>query len=481
MRTAVVLGLFCSLAARGQLSPEEEEGRQIYMTGRTSGSDRILARIGDDTGEGTPAAGLQCTSCHGADGRGRPEGGAEPSDVRWLALSRPTTSAAPRARPAYSDELLFRAVTRGLDSAGNALDPVMPRYQMSRASAAFLTAYLKTLGVKSDPGVTAAAVRVGILLPPGGTGSTLGPTVRAVLSAFFNEANRNGGIFGRNLEPRFLEVPAEPGRRPDAIQAFISDAQPFALVASFLAGTDDTSPTFWQDLHVPVAGALSHASHTADGRNRYVFYLDGGLDGQVKALMEMAVKNWLASKPDFAVVSSPENQSRADAVVDSLRAIGWTNANAVASANSLEAQVLLVLNGVSELSGPGGKVVLVPGSLLNPGLMRRGTATGGRLFTAFPMLPSDATADGLAEYKRLADTYHLDPGLEAAQFAAIASAKLFTEALTRAGRDLTRERFIDIMQNIQDFQTGFAPPISFGATRREGLQSHVLEIDGKAE
>ncbi len=376
----------------------------------------------------------------------------------------------------------MRAVTGGLDSAGNNLDPVMPRYQMSRESAGFLLAYLKTLGVRQDPGVTSAEVRVGVLLPPAGPGSALGSTVRAVLTAWFDETNRHGGIFGRHIEPRFLELPTEPGERPAAIRAFVKEQEVFALVASFLAGTDDSPPSFWQDLQVPVAGALSHALHTQDARNRYVFYLDGGLEGQVKALMEMAVKNWSASKPGFAVVYSPENQDRANAVVDGLRAIGWTNAAAFATGKTaLGAGVVLVLGPVSFDPGSRERVVLVPGSLLSPELMKPGAAASGRIFTAFPMLPSDATAEGLAEYKHLADAYHLDPALQAVQFSAIASAKLFIEVLTRAGRDLTREHVIEILQNIQGFQTEFAPPLSFGVTRREGLQSHVLEINGQTK
>jgi ABC-type branched-subunit amino acid transport system substrate-binding protein len=300
-----------------------------------------------------------------------------------------------------------------------------------------------------------------------------------VLTAWFDETNRHGGIFGRRIEPRFLELPAEPDRRPEAIRAFVKDQEVFALVASFLAGTDDVSASFWQDLQVPVAGALSHALHTGDARNRYVFYLDGGLDGQVKALVDLAMKNWSASKPDFGAVYSPENQDRANTVVEGLRAIGWTNAAAFASGKTtVGTGIVLVLGAVSFDSGPGKRILLVPGSLLSPELMKPGAVAGGRLFTAFPMVPSDATAEGLAEYKHLADTYHLDPGLQALQFSAITSAKLFIEALTRAGRDLTRERVIEILQNIQGFQTGFAPPLSFGVTRREGLQAHVLEING---
>lgn len=49
---------------------------------------------------------------------------------------------------------------------------------------------------------------------------------------------------------------------------------------------------------------------------------------------------------------------------------------------------------------------------------------------------------------------------------------MLVEALKRAGRDLTREKFITPMKTIKDFQTDFYPgPISFSPTNHIGNNS----------
>jgi len=47
--------------------------------------------------------------------------------------------------PPYTDALIMRAITQGLDPAGEPLDWTMPRWQMSEADLTDLLAYLKTL------------------------------------------------------------------------------------------------------------------------------------------------------------------------------------------------------------------------------------------------------------------------------------------------------------------------------------------------
>jgi branched-chain amino acid transport system substrate-binding protein len=58
-----------------------------------------------------------------------------------------------------------------------------------------------------------------------------------------------------------------------------------------------------------------------------------------------------------------------------------------------------------------------------------------------------------------------------------AGAMAFTEALKRAGRDLTREKFIASLETLRNFETGFTLPTTFTPTDHEGNKaSRVLEI-----
>lgn len=75
------------------------------------------------------------------------KGEAIPSDIRYEALATEAhrEGEGTREHPPYTDALLKRAVTQGIDPAGNPLDWTMPRWRMTREDLDDLVAFLKTL------------------------------------------------------------------------------------------------------------------------------------------------------------------------------------------------------------------------------------------------------------------------------------------------------------------------------------------------
>jgi branched-chain amino acid transport system substrate-binding protein len=50
--------------------------------------------------------------------------------------------------------------------------------------------------------------------------------------------------------------------------------------------------------------------------------------------------------------------------------------------------------------------------------------------------------------------------------------------LKRAGRDLTRTKYIQALESIKDFKTPWMPPVSFSETQHEGiLQERFVKYD----
>jgi mono/diheme cytochrome c family protein len=68
-----------------------------------------------------------CMQCHGADGAGglRLSGGAVSADLRHAALTK-------GQKHPYTIALLERAISTGVDNDGQKLNPVMPRWEMSK-------------------------------------------------------------------------------------------------------------------------------------------------------------------------------------------------------------------------------------------------------------------------------------------------------------------------------------------------------------
>ncbi len=108
--------------------------------------------------------GMTCASCHGPDGRGGrllAMGTVETPDIRYQTLigagedseahadetDDQTTQeqADAHAHAPYTDPLILRAITQGLNPAGESLNPFMPRWSMAEEDLEQLIDFLKTL------------------------------------------------------------------------------------------------------------------------------------------------------------------------------------------------------------------------------------------------------------------------------------------------------------------------------------------------
>ncbi|HEV2986796.1 MAG TPA: ABC transporter substrate-binding protein [Candidatus Angelobacter sp.] len=483
------------------LTPEQHKGKQIFLTGTSARGDEITARIGADNSS-VPAAILPCASCHGRNGRGRAEGGVAPSNITWEVLTKPyaITSAAGRQRSPYTDALLKRAIVMGVDSSGNPLQTTMPRFQLKITDLSDLVAYLHVLGTETDPGIADSELRLGVVLAAGNQFAETRAAVRSVLEAWLKDVNDRGGIFGRKLALRFLEPPEEGAARMAALRKFIDSEDIFALLASNLAGVEHESADLVSEREVPVVGALALYPQIAAPLNRYVFYLQPGLSEQARALVIFAHQQLDHAPSHVTIIGErdPRSISVTAAVQAECNKLGWKSVESVNPAavtpdrrqtgNDL---VLVlapgILSKVVELDARSSQKAqyLVPASLVDLDLSTLPEELRSHISVAYPTLLSDGTSDGVSYFRKLMSdssqaTHHL-----AAQWTALASARLLTYALEKAGRDLSREQLIEILERTYQFPTGLSPTLSFGPNRRIGstgvhiVQANHLDQPGK--
>ncbi|MCL5737002.1 MAG: cytochrome c [Actinobacteria bacterium] len=117
-------------------------GQRIYTNGRDE-NGRVIPRSAL-----MMFAGATCADCHGSDARGRTVntmmGSFEAPDIRWSTLSQPMKGDNGAMEPAYDAASFGRALTQGLDTLGEALNPPMPRWQLTNVQVDALIAFLKT-------------------------------------------------------------------------------------------------------------------------------------------------------------------------------------------------------------------------------------------------------------------------------------------------------------------------------------------------
>lgn len=496
------LGLCSTNWLASRLNDAEARGKHIYFHGTSARGTPITATLGDDANP-VSASLFACVNCHGR-GRGTPEGGVVPADIRWPILTKPYELTLPtgRKRGPYTERSLRRAITRGFDPSNNALGSGMPHFQMSKGDVDDLIAYLKVLAADSDPGVTDEVVRIGVILPPRRM-TEMHDAVNSVLSGFFDEINRQGGIFRRKLELHFLDYPEMPSGGMGIVRDFLVKNEIFALGGSFIAGDEAELTSIFQQTETPVVAAFALYPQLAGPLNPYVFYLDEGASGQVKALAAFAASKFHTATGQTAVVYSDTGPSRrlADgfeqqceelslprptrillsaegAVTDDALGRIFQAGNDFVLWLAPPLALLNLLQRVGETKSH--TVFLIPGFFAQNDILNAPAFMNNRIFLAYSASQHDLSETAAVEYKRLVGPNYPAANVVSEQWSALASASIVVEALKRSGHDLTREGFLSSLESLSNFDSGFAPPVSYGPNQRAGnTRIQVMRIDLK--
>jgi len=498
-----------------QLTAAERRGKSLYRTGQSPSGVELTAQLGA-AGIDVPAVAVPCVGCHGFDGAGRPEGGVTPSNITWDNLTRPygLRHDSGREHPPYDERRLKRAITMGLDPAGNALHIAMPRYRLSQQDAADLVAYLKRLGQEKEPGVGDTALRLGVVLPPSSPSPSapsaedpgVGGAIREVLEAYARRVNDRGGVYGRRLEVVFLVLPEDPGERGDKVAAFLAQEDLFALVAPFWVGAEEALAALVAEREVPVVGPFTMHPALGFPMNRYVFYLYSGYEQQARALVDYGAEAFPAAQRVVVVAPDAAQDEALDGVAEAARSQGRKH-----EAGGWATMERGSYSAVPALP-PGTDVVLFLGNEGDTGAWLAGLAAGAasgdealpqilllstlagkaprgvpaavreRILLAAPTLAVDRQPRGLGLYQELAREGNFSRRYPSVQLSALAAVEVLYTAVQQTGRELTRERLVETLEGLYAFQTGLTPALTFGPNRRVGaLGAYIAryEDDGR--
>ncbi len=119
----------------------------------------------------------------------------------------------------------------------------------------------------SDPGVNADAIVFGEPAPFTGPASTLGLQMRLGLLTAFAEANRHGGVNGRQLKLVSYDDGYEPERSVVMTRRLIDEDKVFALIGPVGTPTSAATEPMAAKSGVPFIGALTGAEFLRDAGN----------------------------------------------------------------------------------------------------------------------------------------------------------------------------------------------------------------------
>lgn len=297
-------------------------GEVLYRTGKGIDGEPITALVQLDV----PISGTQmvCRNCHGISGMGTIEGGEIPAAVAGPILFAPEPQ---RQRPAYNEITFARSIRTGVDAAGRALDPLMPRFVLADQDVKALSAYLRQLGATPSPGVADDSVRIATVLGPD-VELDVEQAVLEVFEKYIGDRNRmahqrlRGGRFPdqwkevlRSWEFDVWRLQGPNHTWPAQLKAYQQQRPVFALVGGLAAQSwqpihdfceSERMPCLLPDINLPpeiIAGD-------------YSFYFSRGLALEADIIAKAVVSE--IQQANVLVLISDETNKQSHAMVDRL-------------------------------------------------------------------------------------------------------------------------------------------------------------------
>ena len=237
--------LFLALLAPALAQPAPDPlrwGERMYREGLLPSGAPMRAIQAQ--GEPVPGTAYACAGCHLRSGLGSederltvpPINAARLFNPRYLIFpdlngqERAELPAAARdalRRPAYTEATLLKALREGVDPAGHALKPAMPRYILDDPQAAALAGYLKGLCADLSPGVTGTTLRFATVVTEGVPAQQR----EAMLATLRHEVELHNMAYERSIKRRYPAF---------AMKAMILPMRKWILDVWELKGAPDT-------------------------------------------------------------------------------------------------------------------------------------------------------------------------------------------------------------------------------------------------
>jgi branched-chain amino acid transport system substrate-binding protein len=335
----------------------------------------------------------------------------------------------------------------------------------------------------AETGVTDTSITLGMSTPLTGPNGAYGQEMKTVIEAYFAQINKNGGINGRRLNLVALDDGYETERTVANARSLVNDA--FALLAFY--GSSPTTQAMndvFGPAKVPLVGTISGADSlrlptSTNPNTRYMFNIRASYANETDIIVSQLVSLGLKNIAVF-YQNDGYGKSGLDGVNLALRrhnlvptAIGTVERNSLDVGKAVQdiakvtpqAVIMVTLykptaEFVRQMKKQGQNPLFMTVSPVGAEQLSNelGEAARGIGISQVMPYPWKDTTPVVREYQRLIGgdkfSYY---GIEG-----YLMAKVMVDALRRSGRDLSREKLVNVLENTstQDyggFRIGFSP------------------------
>ena len=489
------------------LTAKELLGRKIYRDGNDGSGNEITAILGGDAQEPVPATMFACANCHGLEGEGKQEGGLS---VPALTPQHLFSKAQPNspAKKNYDESTLIRAISTGIDAHNKPLSATMPRYGLSAYQAQALLAYLSQLGSTKDVdvGVTGSEVQLGTVLPLTGPQAAIGKLLKATMDACIADLNSHGLIYGRKVTLTVLDSGSTKAETLATTRRLIFETKPFALISGYFPEIDADLYELLVQENLPVIAPLSFVPNESPSASASVFYFLPSYADQSRALVDYWLaqlpKDNIAAKPKLAIVYSDRasNVNVAAAIRGQLQG---HNLNVIAEIVLPQTNSKPALNQATRLQAAKPEAIFFLGAtqdlqefneiitktdhqpvllgllaMLGAGVTDIPNLTMTKMLLATPF---NLNQLGLKQFAAMLNQHSVNLQSPSLQRIACSAVNFVAEGLKRAGKRLSRGKFIQALAEIKKFPVDIMPPLQFDPNNRQGVRgAYILTVDTKS-
>jgi branched-chain amino acid transport system substrate-binding protein len=347
-------------------------------------------------------------------------------------------------------------------------------------------------------GITDKTIKIGMYGPLTGSQSSWGYPVQNGAIMVYKEINEKGGIHGRKIEVVQEDGACDSAKTLAAVKKLVHREKVFMINSGICSGPSMAARQELINNKVPFMLFAASLDAITAPVSRYLFTVapTGRHDGlsigefvkSIPGVKRVAIvghaDDWAKSKSD--AFKSVAKQANLEIVADETLEKNVTDSAAqvlaIKRANA-DAVVMLTYPGptaafLRDAHKYGLKAKFVGNnSLIDLGALAERVGNPDALQTTFvtATIVGSLGSPELAPYEQLLKKHYPKETIKADSFYGTASAITVVEALKRAGKDLTREKFIDALEKMQGFNAGIAPcSISFSPENHQGCQTQTV-------
>jgi len=347
-------------------------------------------------------------------------------------------------------------------------------------------------GMASDPGITKDQILVGAYEPYSSLVAGLASQIEAGLMSYLNGINEKGGIYGRKVKWMGEDDGYQPTKTLAACKKLVEQEKIFAMLAAAGIPTTFAALSYLESRNVPQICPYAPLIQFEEPVKRNLFTITPSTERQYYFIADYGIKQLGAKK--ICIIWQAQPRTHIDYMIYRLKQsgltlvgeeeykIGQTDFSAiVAKFKRLNPDFCIVVT----ISVPGSLILkeaqkqgwkpslgfMSHSTIYDPEFIRLVGSAGEGVRTIQLMKPPTESMDPeVVEFRERLEKYYpkkYTPSLFSMH--GYASAKLFCEAMKKAGPDPTREKLITAIESMTGVDIGFMRPLTFSPTQHLGV------------